>query len=270
MAQYKNVMEILKLLDKSNCQKCGQKTCLAFAAAVHMGQKPLSDCPKIPAGMIPEDWGNSAFSRQQSARDGSAFMDNLKAQIAKTDLALAAQRLGADFASGRLTLKVLGKDFSVDEKGGIFTDIHVNPWVAVPFLNHVLLGEGALPTGDWISFRELKDGVDHYPLFKKRCEDVLKQIADIYTDLFDDMVHLFGGKPVAPQFESDVSVVLHPLPLVPVMVCYRLPEDGLPSSLHFFFDETANKNLDSESILTLGAGLAQMFSKIAARHGFVV
>jgi hypothetical protein len=42
----------------------------------------------------------------------------------------------------------------------------------------------------------------------------------------------------------------------------------MDSSLHIFFDETADRNLDIGSVLTLGTGLAQMFTKIAVRHGF--
>jgi len=96
----------------------------------------------------------------------------------------------------------------------------------------------------------------------------MKRVADLYTPLFDDIVHVFGGKKVDKQFESDISVVLHPLPKVPVMICYWLPEDGMDSSLHIFFDETADRNLDIGSVFTLGTGLAQMFTKIALRHGF--
>ena len=55
---------------------------------------------------------------------------------------------------------------------------------------------------------------------------------------------------------------------VPVMICYWLPEDGLESNLNVFFDETADKNLDVSSVFSLGVGLAQMFGKIALRHGF--
>jgi dipeptide/tripeptide permease len=39
-------------------------------------------------------------------------------------------------------------------------------------------------------------------------------------------------------------VVLHPLPLVPIMVCYWLAEEGMQSSLNVFFDDTANESLD--------------------------
>jgi hypothetical protein len=51
------------------------------------------------------------------------------------------------------------------------------------------------------------------------------------------------------------------------MVCYWLPEEGMQSSLNVFFDQTADKNLDIDSIFSLGAGLAQMFAKVALRHG---
>ena len=96
----------------------------------------------------------------------------------------------------------------------------------------------------------------------------MKQVADTYTDLFDDLVRIFDGKQVEKQFESDIAVVLFPLPRVPIMICYWLPEDGLKSSLNVFFDDTADKNLSIGSVFSLGAGLSQMFQKLALRHGF--
>jgi hypothetical protein len=138
----------------------------------------------------------------------------------------------------------------------------------VPFLSYILYGKGLAVSGNWVSFRELRFGQERYPLFRKRCEEPMKRVADIYTNLFDDLVHIFNGKQVAEQFESDISVVLHPLPKVPIMICYWRPEEGLNSSLNLFFDDTADKNLDIGSIFTLGAGLAQMFTKLALRHGF--
>lgn len=69
------------------------------------------------------------------------------------------------------------------------------------------------------------------------------------------------------QFKSDISVVLHPLPLVPIMVCYWLAEEGMQSSLNVFFDDMANENLDIGAAFALGSGLAQMFNNLAHRHG---
>ena len=47
MSKPKNAFEIFGFLDKSNCRKCGEKTCLAFAGAVFLGQKKIHECPKL-------------------------------------------------------------------------------------------------------------------------------------------------------------------------------------------------------------------------------
>jgi len=266
MAQPKNAFEIFRFLDKSNCGECGEKTCLAFAGAIFLGQKKIHECPKLNPEAIERlagepDMGNT---HEQNSEDRLA---KLKSEVVRLDLAEAAQRVGAVLSGRKLTLKVLGKDFSVDADGNLTTEIHVNPWVAVPLLSYILNGQGLPVSGKWVSFRELRGGRDRYPLFQKRCEEPMKKVADVYTPLFDDIVHVFGGKQVDKQFESDISVVLHPLPKVPVMICYWRPEDGMDSSLHLFFDETADRNLDIGSVFTLGTGLAQMFTKISLRHG---
>jgi hypothetical protein len=265
-SQANNAFEIFQLLEKSNCGNCGEKTCLAFAAAVFKGLRRLSECPRLAPGIAKRFFEDTAVDNGPAA-DGVAHFDKLKKQIAQTDLAAAAERVGARFEKDRLTLKVLGKDFSVDRQGAFCTDIHVNPWVAIPFLTYVLYGKGRPPVGRWVPFRELRGCREAHPLFRQRCEGPLKRVADIYTPLFGDMVHLFGGRQVERQFESDISVVLYPLPLVPIMVCYWLPDEGMESSLNLFFDEAANDNLGVGAVFALGSGLAQMFTRLAQRHG---
>jgi len=267
MPRPKNAMEIFRLLDKSNCRQCGEKTCLAFAGAVFMDQKKLDRCPKLDRETI-ERFSNESENQNTTETGQDEYLQKLKGKIANLDLAAAAKRVGARFANAKLTLTVLGKDFSVDASGNLSTDIHINPWVAIPFLNYILHSKGLPVSGKWVSFRELKYGKERYPLFQKRCEEPMKRVADIYTGLFQDMVDIFSGKQVHKQFQSDISVVLHPLPKIPIMVCYWLPEEDLESSLNVFFDGTADINLDIDSIFTLGTGLAQMFQKLALRHGF--
>jgi len=262
----KNAMEIFQLLDMSNCRECGQKTCLAFAGAVFRGQNTLEQCPKLDRETI-ERYSGEPKKDHTVEEIQEAYMNDLKSKMSDLDLDEAAERTGGRVSNNKLTLKVMGKDFSVDSKGNLFTDIHINMWVAIPFLTYVHYGKGRPVSGNWVSFRELKDGKEAYPLFQKRCEEPMKRVADTYTELFDDMVHIFGGKQVEKQFESDISVVLYPLPKVPVMVCYWLPEDGLESSLHVFFDKTADKNLGADAVFTLGVGLSQMFAKLSLRHG---
>lgn len=267
MAHPKNAMEIFQLLDKSNCQQCGEKTCLAFAGAVYRAVKKLSECPKLP-GDILNRYDEDTASTTSLEDNREEYLDELKQKVSRLDFQEAANRTGGHFADDKLTLKILGKDFTIDKNGALSADIHINPWVAGPFLNYVLNTNGAPATGKWLSFRELTDGRERYPLFQKRCEQAMKRVADAYTEFFDDIVHLFGGQKVAREFQSDISVVLRPLPKVPVMICYWLPEEGIESTLNLFFDETANENLDIGSLFSLGAGLTQMFEKLALRHGF--
>jgi hypothetical protein len=269
MPKPQNAMTIFQLLDKSNCRQCGEKTCMAFAGAVFTGRRPLSECPRLDRQII-DTYSDTPPNRYDVEQNRDDYLEQLKNQIKGFDLQAASGRTGGRYENDRLIIKVMGKNFSIIRDGTISTDIHVNPWVAVPFLNYVLYGKGMDPTGDWRSFRELADGRERYPLFQKRCEEQMKQVADSYTELFDDMVQMFSGKKVDPQFQSDISVVLYPLPKLPIMVCYWLLEEGMQSSLNVFFDQTADKNLDIGSIFSLGAGLAQMFTRLARRHGLAV
>lgn len=41
------VIEILKLLPKSNCRECGQATCMVFASLMANGIKGSEDCPTL-------------------------------------------------------------------------------------------------------------------------------------------------------------------------------------------------------------------------------
>lgn len=43
------VLEILKLLPKTNCRECGQPTCMVFATQVAEGGRGAEDCPPLTA-----------------------------------------------------------------------------------------------------------------------------------------------------------------------------------------------------------------------------
>ena len=268
MAQLNNVLDILKLLDKSNCKECGEPTCMAFAACVHKGDKDLASCPHLAPEVLAQ-FGNHIQKRRRPDQDAVEAMAQLKTEIAQIDLASVAQRVGGQFFDSRLTLKILGKDFSVDENGNLFSDIHINSWVAIPFLNYVLHGKGTAPSGDWIPFRELKGGQEMYGLFAQQCEKRLKKVADRYTGLFEDMLNIFSGKQVERHYASDISLVLYPLPRVPVLICYWNPEDGMASDLSIFFDAKVEDNLSLESVYALCTGMSRMFENIVKSHGAV-
>ena len=266
MSHINNPMEIFKLLNGSNCRECSEKTCLAFAVAVFKEKKPIHACPYLEKEVI-DRYGGVVEKPNTIDEYKAEAIESLKQKISLIDLSEAAERLGARFFNNKLTIKIFGKNFSVDTKGNISSEIHINAYMAVPALNYILNGSGKSPQGNWITFRELTGGPSRYAHFQQRCEKPLKRLADTYTNLFKDMLEIFDGKQISTHINSDVSIVLYPLPLFPMMVCYWKPEDGLESSLHIYFDSTSDDNLDIESNYTLNEGFALMFEKIALRHG---
>ncbi len=266
MSTFSNALEVFRLLPKNNCRDCGEKTCLAFAGAVFLGQRQLRQCPYVAAD-IAEKY---SFQYKKTSIQEEEFQQNIKqmkSKLKEIDLAERAKTIGASFDNGKLSLNILGKPFKVNQQGDIFTDLHANHWVLGTAFSYINLCEGVPISGKWVPLRELPSGKDWYRLFGQQCEQVLKNTADTYSDLFADLVRIFSGKQVAKQFDSDIALVLLPFPLVPMLICYWQPEDGMESSLNLFFDDTAERNLGIDALYSLGVGIAKMLEKLARQHG---
>ena len=202
----RNAMEIFSVLDKSNCRKCGEKTCLAFAGAVYTEKRRIEECPHLTSADIARFRGAKVAEKRPEDQQ-EEYIAELIDKVVKLDFSEAAKRIDGRMKGDILTIPILGKNVGLRQDGTFSTDLHIIPWVVVPLLDYVLHCKGVPVTGDWISFREIAGGKEKYALFKKRGEDVLKQLADKYPDFFKDIVHMFNGKKVDEQFESDVSVV---------------------------------------------------------------
>jgi hypothetical protein len=266
MPQLNNYMDVMKILPKTNCRQCGQATCLAFAVAVIKGDKKLADCPPLDRDIV-DAYQPKTNNRPSVEDDAQKAYEAMQRQIQAMDILADAEKYGATVSEDQLVIKCLGKNFKVTTKGDIISDCHMNRWVAVPILSYLLSCRGKAVKGEWIPLRELKGGADWWRLFSQRCEKPLKKAIDDYTNLFEVMIDIFGAKPAPDMFDSDIAVIIEPLPKVPILICYWKSEDGMESSLNMFFDSTAEENLNIESIYTLGVGLTTMFEKIALTHG---
>ncbi len=264
MAQIKTPLDVYKLTPKSNCRQCSLATCIAFSAAVISGEKELSDCPHIDKSIAGEakkiDRPISIAQRREEAAD------ELRSQIPSIDLSSASERLGGRIIGDKLTLKCLGKDFFIDSTGNITSECHTHAWVSLFLLDYIINSRGDNPAGRWIPFRELKKGAERNALFEQMCEKPLKQMADTHTDLFEDLIYIFSGDRSTNMFSSDISLILYPLPKVPILICYWKAEGDMESSLHIFFDSSVENHLNIQTVYDLGVGLAMMFEKVVLKH----
>lgn len=262
-------LDIYKVLAKSNCGRCQLPSCLAFAAAVSAGQKILADCPLLDepsrARLAASAKGGAGQELYQFVKD----LSGLEQKISGLNLPELAPRLGGvfreDAAGGRLALKLLGKEFAVDQQGQVHSECHLIPWVKAPLLAYIANPQHQAVTGRWLNFRDLPGGMERRNLFASRCENLLQDLADQHPGLLQDLADLFMGEPVS-GFDADLALVLHPLPHFPLLLCWQAAEDGLDSLLTILFDACCGTNLPPQMGFSLSLGLVQMFSHIARQH----
>ena len=151
-----NHLDIYKRLNKSNCRKCGVPTCMAFALAVINGDRNIDDCPGIDQETAAEL--NRIVIKRDRDKDIEITIEPLKKAVSNIDFKLVAQGLGAELVNDRLRIKCLGKDFYVDKKGNLESDIHVNTWIMMPLLKYIQTGGNSKLSERWISFEELEKG----------------------------------------------------------------------------------------------------------------
>lgn len=266
MPKFSNHLEVYKLLPKTNCRDCGLGSCLALAVGVMQGQKSLEACPHLPPEVASQGGGAGGSGGGAGVEEMQRTVDGLREQVRGLDLAATAKRLGAELRQGRLIVPCLGKEFSLGPQGDIISSCHINLWVSLPILSYALHSDGLEPQGQWVTLRDLPGGLDWWRFFSHRCEAPLKKVIDEHTSLFELIVDIFDGQPAPEQFDSDIAVLIHPLPKLPMLICYWKPEDGMASSLNLFFDATAARNLGVESIYMLCTGVVIMFEKVALTH----
>ena len=257
-------LELYKHLPQTNCGRCLLPSCLAFAAGVVAGSKKLKQCPYISREQQ-EHLAEALQPRDKIAPDQARFIDRLIDKIKTVDFDKIAPIIGATSSNGHLVINSLGKDFFIDQQGGLHSECHIIPWVKAPMLSYVTNTTHQPITGEWITFRELNGGIEWQGLFTSRCERPLQKLADDHPDLLGDIIDLFMGRQTT-AFDADIALTLHPLPHFPILICYQAPEEDLESQLTIFFDACCGVNLHIKSIYTLCAGLVHMFDKISTLH----
>lgn len=265
MSPEKNPLELYALLPRTNCGQCFLPSCLAFAAAVVSGSKKITDCPYMTAAAADLAPLHSAAPEPYTVMREEKLA-RLQEEITEIELTANAARLGARMTGEKLAVTCLGKDFFIDRKGRVTSECHTHCGLTIPLLGYILYSKGDDLTGRWVPFRELRGGPPMNALFRQRGEKRLQRLADSNPELFDDLVTVFSGVEEKNIFSSDISVVLRPLPKLPVLLCYWQAEDDLESKLSIFFDAGADRHLLIESIFELTVGLVMMFEKIALKH----
>jgi hypothetical protein len=258
-----NPLSIYKLLPKTNCRDCALPSCMAFAHALLSQDITLDACAHLTEqsreALEPILDSNTP---QEGFRD---TIEALRAEVRLVDLAAIAQGLGGRYEDGRLYIKCLGRDFIVLDNGTLESACHVNVWVELMLLNYCAMrGKGTL-SGNWVAYGELPSAAPTAPYFEKRTEEPLRAIADGHTDVFMDMLEIFGGVEVE-GFEADYAYIAYPLPKVPFLFLYTKQEGSFESRFKILLDSSVVTYVPKEAVTYMGRGIVEMFKRIVSKH----
>ena len=186
--------------------------------------------------------------------------------LAKDELLATAPDLisgysGADFHDGHnnegyLSLSFLSRSIKIEWPS--FKILYEDSREEVPIQQQVLIlhyitgavsSKGARTTGQWISFQDIPDGRFYLGAFIKRAKDPLikifgsnpKTLIEISSKAYD----------ASPTDFGDFSVMLKPLPLVPMVLVLWEGDEDFPPEGNILFDENISKILSAEDVAWL-------------------
>ncbi|MBN2032553.1 MAG: DUF3786 domain-containing protein [Deltaproteobacteria bacterium] len=117
------------------------------------------------------------------------------------------------------------------------------------YLQGAWVSSGAEPTGEWISFQEVPDGRFYLDAFQRRAKNPLVQTFGEKVELMVTLAEQAYGAQTFDQ--GDASVLLRPLPMVPVVLILWKGDEEFPPEGNILFDQTIIRILSAEDIAWL-------------------
>ncbi len=242
-------IEVYKELPRTNCGKCPAGTCMSFAVQLLAGTLSLSDCPVLDESsakniraMLPDtgDWKEKRLSE-------------LLGEVRAMDLSGIAQHAGAECSNGHLKIRYMGRDITLGRSGFEGEMDILDKLLILMYLKKSGTGQ---PSGKWVAFRELKDGLIRAESFHGACEIPLAKMFERDAERFMKSLGAMGAEK-AGGFSADYSFVIYPLPRIPFLVLLWRGDEEFGAECKLLSDSTAADFLDVEALLYLGMALVR-------------
>ncbi len=129
------------------------------------------------------------------------------------------------------------------------------PWRLIA-LHHLVMAGGAEPGEDWVSYRELPDGLFYANTITREVEEPL---ARLFGN--DPAAFLAAGVPLGgtPLRLADVALVFHPLPRVPVVFALWGEDEEFPAKVKVLYERVGAAGLPLQDLRIVaelaGAGM---------------
>ena len=173
-------------------------------------------------------------------------------KLVDQDFGDLAKRAGAEPVDGgaALTMKYYGRPVKVTKDP--MTVEHLDEGPEIPLAEQALIlhylanADGALPSGEWITYREVESGEFYWSAFVKRAKAPLLKLCGENAKLLTELAPEVGGE--GPGDSGDASAVIRAFPNVPIMLIVYEGDDEFPADGNVLFDRTIEHYFNTEDI----------------------
>jgi len=247
------MISIYKQLPGTNCGRCGEATCMAFAMKVKKSRANLTDCPFVSGersqGTVSEP-GSSPFSSFEQVSD------ELEKKALGEDFREAAGATGGAYASEggneAIRLRMINKVYEL-RREGLFENGEYcsDPWIKIIIYDYVRR-KGSRPlTGEWITLGHFPHTASHVKAFQANAE---KKIAERFRNDLEGLKQrsaALGGTEIAGKVKADFVCSFDLLPKVQLYLSFWLADEEFDADCKLLFDSSAEDYLDIEYLAYL-------------------
>jgi len=151
----------------------------------------------------------------------------------------------------------------IDAQGG-----HPDYGICVVLLKYLLMCPQVVPIdSNWVHSREFKDTVQAQN--GGMSDFATQKLSNLFAgelDLLTTAVGELGGKTLVSEFPYDLSVILHPLPRVPVILLFNDQDEDFPAKTSILYENRAHHFLDAECRVMVDWYLLTKLKKIKKRY----
>jgi hypothetical protein len=167
-------------------------------------------------------------------------------------------RTGCSLHEDKLHLRLLWNDYAVAPATGAVTSLaaHADPpsaFTQALILSYLVTADGTPPSGHWIAYRDLPDGMFYAQAFRGYAE------ARLVRELGDDALARLASRAAqldgAPIPIGDAGYAFRILPRVDLGAVFWLGDEDLPSRTSILFEDTAPHYMSTDGLAVLGSHL---------------
>ena len=181
------------------------------------------------------------------------YQDYLE-KISSINATRIKELLEIDPNKSSIVVPVYGFDHEINH-GCITNELGYNPsyFLGVILCKYVLKLPEIKPQGDdWVTYKDFHDSRPFVEAFKNYVENPIAKYFTGRPSALKTASDKLNGYPINLGVSSDLTVLFHALPQLPVLMLFNDQDEELPSTCSILFERRAAIYLDMECLAMLG------------------